>query len=213
MNFCKDLMPLYAVTDRSWLKGRTLYEQVEEALKGGATLIQLREKELDDEAFLKEACEMLKLCEKYGVPLIINDRVDIAVKSGAAGVHIGQHDLPAAKVREMIGPDRVMGVSAVNVEQAVKAEQDGADYLGVGAVFSTSTKLDADNVSYDTLKAICRAVSIPVVAIGGITKDNISRLKGSGIAGVSVVSAVFAAEDVERAAKELREIVRNELQV
>ena len=206
-------MPLYAVTDRAWLGERTLYEVVEEALSGGATTVQLREKELDDPAFLDEALALTALCDRYSVPLIINDNVDVAVKCGAQGVHIGQHDMPAAEVRKMIGPELILGVSAQTVEQAVQAEKDGADYLGVGAVFSTSTKLDADDVSFETLRAICDAVSIPVVAIGGITKDNIAKLKGSGIDGIAVVSAIFAAPDVRKASEELREIVRRELSV
>ncbi|MBQ6550199.1 MAG: thiamine phosphate synthase [Lachnospiraceae bacterium] len=206
-------MPLYAVTDRAWLGERTLYEVVEEALSGGATTVQLREKELDDPAFLDEALALTALCGRYNVPLIINDNVDVAVKCGAQGVHIGQHDMPAAEVRKMIGPELILGVSAQTVEQAVQAEKDGADYLGVGAVFSTSTKLDAEDVSFETLRAICDAVSIPVVAIGGITKDNIAKLAGSGIDGIAVVSAIFAAPDVRKASEELREIVRRELSV
>jgi len=209
----KKWMPLYAVTDRAWLRGRTLLEQAEEALRGGATCLQLREKELDHDAFLQEALEMRALCSRCGVPLFINDDVDIAVACGADGVHIGQHDAPAAEVRRRIGPGMMLGVSAQTVEQALKAQEDGADCLGVGAVFSTGTKLDADDVSFDTLRAICSAVSIPVVAIGGIQKGNLSLLAGSGIDGVAVVSAIFAAEDIEQAARELRQAVREELGV
>ncbi len=209
----KAWMPLYAVTDRAWLRGRTLIEQAEEALRGGATCLQLREKELDDGSFLREARELKSLCGKYRVPLIVNDNVEIAIECGAAGVHIGQHDAAADQVRQRIGPDMLLGVSAQTVEQAVKAEQDGADYLGVGAVFSTGTKPDADDVSFDTLKAICDAVSIPVVAIGGISQKNICALAGSGIDGVAVVSAIFAAGDIEQAAKDLRRTVREELGV
>ena len=209
----KAWMPLYAVTDRAWLRGRTLIEQAEEALRGGATCLQLREKELDAGSFLREAQELKSLCGKYRVPLIVNDNVEIAIECGAAGVHIGQHDAAADQVRQRIGPDMLLGVSAQTVEQAVKAEQDGADYLGVGAVFSTGTKPDADDVSFDTLKAICDAVSIPVVAIGGISQKNICALAGSGIDGVAVVSAIFAAGDIEQAAKDLRRTVREELGV
>ena len=209
----KAWMPLYAVTDRAWLRGSTLIEQAEEALRGGATCLQLREKELDDGSFLREARELKSLCGKYRVPLIVNDNVEIAIECGAAGVHIGQHDAAADQVRQRIGPDMLLGVSAQTVEQAVKAEQDGADYLGVGAVFSTGTKPDADDVSFDTLKAICDAVSIPVVAIGGISQKNICALAGSGIDGVAVVSAIFAAGDIEQAAKDLRRTVREELGV
>ena len=209
----KGWMPLYAVTDRAWLRGRTLYEQVEDALRGGATCMQLREKALDRGAFLAEAVALKALCTRFGVPLIVNDDVQVAIESGADGVHIGQHDAPAAEVRRRIGPDMLLGVSAQTVAQAVRAERDGADYLGGGAVFSTGTKPDADDVSFDTLKAICAAVSIPVVAIGGITQGNVARLAGSGIDGIAVVSAIFAAEDIEAAARELRATVRRELGV
>lgn len=199
----KDLL-LYAVTDRAWLRGETLYGQVEKALKGGATFMQLREKNLDEEHFLQEAVEIKELCKKYHVPFVINDNVDIAVKMDADGVHVGQSDMEAGDVRAKLGPDKIVGVSAQTVEQAVLAEKRGADYLGVGAVFSTGTKLDADDVSYETLKAICEAVSIPVVAIGGITKDNLMELKGSGIDGIAVVSAIFAQANIEEATRELR---------
>ena len=199
----KDLL-LYAVTDRAWLRGETLYGQVEKALKGGATFMQLREKNLDEEHFLQEAVEIKELCKKYHVPFVINDNVDIAVKMDADGVHVGQSDMEAGDVRAKLGPDKIVGVSAQTVEQAVLAEKRGADYLGVGAVFSTGTKLDADDVSYETLKAICETVSIPVVAIGGITKDNLMQLKGSGTDGIAVVSAILAQENTEDATKELR---------
>ena len=165
----KDLL-LYAVTDRHWLNGRTLYSQVEEALKGGATFIQLREKELDEEHFLEEAKEIKELCRRYQVPFVINDNVEIALAVDADGVHVGQSDMEAGDVRAKLGPDKMIGVSAQTVEQAVMAEQNGADYLGVGAVFPTGSKADALEVSHDTLKAICKAVKIPVIAIGGISK-------------------------------------------
>lgn len=197
-------MVLYAVTDRAWLHGETLYSQVEKALKGGATFMQLREKNLAEEQFLQEAEELKKLCKKYNVPFVINDNVDIAAKIDADGVHVGQSDMEAGDVRAKLGPDKIIGVSAQTVEQAVLAEKRGADYLGVGAVFTTGTKLDADDVSYETLKAICQAVSIPVVAIGGITRDNLMELKGSGINGIAVVSAIFAQEDIEEATRELK---------
>ena len=200
----KDLL-LYAVTDRSWLNGETLYSQVEKALKGGATFMQLREKDLDEKSFLKEAVEIKELCRKYGVPFVINDNVDIALFMDADGVHVGQSDMEALDVRAKLGPDKIIGVSAQTVEQALLAEKHGADYLGVGAVFHTGTKLDADDVSFETLKAICQAVSIPVLAIGGITKDNLMELKGSGIAGVAVVSAIFAQKDIEAATRDLLE--------
>ena len=203
----KDLL-LYAVTDRAWLNGRSLYDQVEEAIKGGATFIQLREKELDEDSFLKEAAEIQKLCRKHNIPFIINDNVDIAKKLDADGVHVGQSDMQAGEVRSYLGDGKILGVSAQTVEQALIAERNGADYLGVGAVFPTGSKDDADDVSMDTLKAICQAVNIPVVAIGGIGKHNVSELKGSGISGIAVISAIFAADDIEKAANELSRLVK-----
>lgn len=202
-NCAPEALLLYAITDRSWLRGSTVYEQCEEALKGGATIIQLREKELDDESFLEEAVEIKKLCEKYNVPFLINDNVDIALKMDADGVHVGQSDMEAGNVRELIGPNRILGVSAQTVEQALKAEERGADYLGVGAVFPTGTKKDAEEVDFETLKEICKAVKIPVVAIGGITKDNLTQLKDSGIVGIAVISAIFAADDIKAATEDL----------
>lgn len=208
----KEFMLLYAVTDRSWLSGRSLASQVEEALKGGATFIQLREKELDYDAFLEEAGKIKQLCDRYQVPFVINDNVTVASACNADGVHVGQSDMQAGEVRRKLGPDKIIGVSVQTVGQAVLAEQQGADYLGVGAIFPTSTKKDADAVSYNTLKAICDTVSIPVIAIGGIGSHNIMKLSGSGIDGVAVVSAVFAQEDIRKAAKELlilsKEMVR-----
>lgn len=194
----KDLL-LYAVTDRSWLGNETLYEQVEKSLKGGATFIQLREKELDEEHFMEEAVALKELCHKYHVPFVINDNVRIAKDMDADGVHVGQSDMEADDVR------KILGVSAQTVEQAVLAEKMGADYLGVGAVFSTSTKKDAADASKETLKAICEAVNIPVIAIGGIGADNILSLQGSGICGIAVVSAIFAAKDIEAATKVLKD--------
>ena len=199
----KDLL-LYAVTDRSWLGDHTLYEQVEEALKGGATFIQLREKELDDEAFLAEAIEIQKLCRQYNVPFVINDNVKIAREMNADGVHVGQSDMEAGNVRAILGKDKILGVSVQTVAQAVLAEQRGADYLGVGAVFHTGSKADAEDVSHKTLQNICAAVNIPVVAIGGIGKHNVLELKGSGIDGIAVISAIFAAEDIQKATAELK---------
>ena len=199
----KDLL-LYAVTDRSWLGKQTLYEQVEEALKGGATFIQLREKTLDDDAFLAEAMEIQALCKKYRVPFVINDNVEIARRINADGVHVGQSDMEAGNVRAILGTDKILGVSAQTAEQAILAESRGADYLGVGAVFRTGSKADADDVSHETLKEICNAVSIPVVAIGGISKHNVLELSGSGICGIAVISAIFAAKDIRRATAELK---------
>lgn len=203
MNCSKDAMLLYAVTDRSWVGKQSLMEQVECALKGGATCIQLREKHLSDADFLSEALEMKALCHKYHVPFLINDNVEVAIQSGADGVHVGQSDMQAGNVRALLGKDKIIGVSARTVEQALAAEAAGADYLGVGAVFSTTTKLDAREVPHDELKAICQAVKIPVVAIGGIKKSNILELSGSGADGVALVSAIFGAEDIEAECKEL----------
>lgn len=205
MNTKKEDLLLYAVTDRSWLKGETLYAQVEKALKGGATFIQLREKELNEEAFYQEAVELKKLCHQYKVPFVINDNVEIAKKMDADGVHVGQSDMAACDVRKILGEDKILGVSAQTVEQALLAEQMGADYLGVGAVFPTGTKTDAVEVDAETLKAICAAVKIPVIAIGGIKADNLSELSGSGICGIAVVSAIFAAENITETTKELKE--------
>ena len=200
----REQMLLYAVTDRHWLNGQTLYEQVEEALKGGATFIQLREKDLTEEEFLEEAKKIQQLCKKYGVPFIINDNVKLAKEIDADGVHVGQSDMEALDVRAQLGEDKIIGVSARTVEQALLAEKHGADYLGVGAVFPTSSKDDAQEVDYETLKAICQAVRVPVIAIGGINAQNVDRLKGSGICGVAVISAIFAQEDIKEAAKELK---------
>lgn len=199
----KDLL-LYAVTDRSWLKEDTLYHQVEQALEGGATFVQLREKELDEEHFLEEAREMKELCGRYKVPFVINDNVEIAAEVDADGVHVGQSDMKAGDVRKKLGQDKIIGVSAQTVEQALLAEEMGADYLGVGAVFHTGSKTDADDVSHETLRAICEAVHIPVIAIGGIGKDNVLELSGSGICGIAVISALFAQPDVKKAAEELK---------
>ena len=198
---------LYAVTDRSWLGEETLYSQVEKALKGGATMIQLREKDLSEEAFLDEARSIKELCGRYGVPFLINDSVEIAAAVDADGVHVGQSDMEAGAVREKLGPDKILGVSARTVEQALLAQERGADYLGVGAVFATGSKADAAELPHETLKAICEAVSIPVVAIGGITAENISQLKGTGICGVAVISAIYAQNNIKEAAEELKEAV------
>lgn len=202
---------LYAITDRHWLGEQTLHEQVQETLEGGATFIQLREKELDYDTFLEEAYDIKELCREYDVPFVINDNVELAVECDADGVHVGQSDMAAGDVRKLIGPDKILGVSAQTVEQAKLAEEKGADYLGVGAVFPTGSKDDADEVSHETLKAICDAVSIPVVAIGGITIDNIPELAGSGICGISVISAIFAAEDIQQATIDLKEKTKTSL--
>ena len=200
----KDLL-LYAVTDRSWLNAETLYSQVEKALEGGATFVQLREKHLDHDAFLQEAKEIKELCAKYQVPFVLDDDVELALEVGADGVHVGQSDMEAGMVREKLGPDKIIGVSAQTVEQALLAEKRGADYLGVGAVFPTNSKDDAKEVTYETLKEICEAVSIPVVAIGGITHDNIKELAGSKIDGIAVISAIYGANNIKKAASGLKE--------
>lgn len=202
----KKTMLLYAVTDRAWVGKQSLYEQVESALKGGATCVQLREKELDAEAFLKEAIEISALCKQYGVPFFINDNVEIAVKCHADGIHVGQEDMEAIQVRQRVGKDMIIGVSVHSVEEALEAVRNGADCLGVGAMFSTSTKTDVNILPKETLRAICDAVDIPVVAIGGIGKTNISRLAGTGVDGVALVSAIFGAEDIENECRLLRRL-------
>ena len=207
-NLEKSLL-LYAVTDRHWLGGRTLYDVVRESLDGGVTFLQLREKDLDDASFYEEAVKLQEMAKEYGVPFVVNDNVEIAVRMNADGVHVGQSDMEAGDVRALIGPDKILGVSAQTVEQAVLAERRGADYLGVGAVFPTGSKDDAVEVSRETLAAICRAVSIPVIAIGGITRDNVAELKGSGIVGIAVISAIYAQADIRRAAEELAARVRD----
>ena len=198
------LFTLYAVTDRTWLGGASLSWAVKEALTGGITLLQLREKNLTDREMLQEAQELLPLCHRHGVPLIINDRVQVALDAGADGVHLGQEDMSPREARAILGPDAIIGVSARTVGSAQRAEQEGADYLGVGAVFSTSTKTDAQNLSPETLRQICQAVHIPVVAIGGIGPDNILELLGCGIQGVAVVSSIFAQKNIAQAASRLR---------
>lgn len=200
----KEMMLLYAVTDRTWVGEMSLYEQVEAALKNGVTCIQLREKELVAEDFLTEAIELAKMCKQYRVPLIINDNVDIAIKCGAEGIHVGQKDMKALDVHKRVGNDMIVGVSVHTVEEALEAVANGADYLGLGSVFSTSTKLDVDLMSPETLQDICHSVDVPVVAIGGITKDNMMQLSGTGVDGVAVVSAIFGAENPGKATAELR---------
>lgn len=197
-------MRLYAVTDRAWVGRQTLTEQVESALKGGATCVQLREKHLDEAAFLEEAQAIHALCQRYGVPLFINDNVAVAKACGAEGVHVGQDDMPVEQVRAIVGDGVMIGLSAHDVAEAVAAEKAGADCLGLGSVFPTSTKDDVDVMPRDTLVAICEAVRIPTVAIGGITRDNLSELAGTGVDGVAIVSAIFGAEDIEAASRELR---------
>ena len=194
---------LYAVTDTSWLRGQTLAQQVEAALRGGATMVQLREKELEGEALEQEAREILAVCRKYSVPLLINDDVMLAKKIGAEGVHVGQSDMAAAEARSILGPDAIIGVTARTIEQAQAAEKAGADYLGSGAVFGTSTKKDAKPLDPAYFQQICESVSIPVVAIGGITANNIRQLEGRKMSGFAIVSGIFAAQDIEAQTKKL----------
>ena len=204
MKFAESMLRLYAVTDRSWLGTQTLAQQVEQALRGGATCVQLREKELNDTDFLAEAKELKILCARYGVPLIINDNVELALKVDADGVHVGQKDMDARDVRGLIGPAKILGVTAKTIEQAQKAQLAGADYLGSGAVFGSTTKPNARPMSRELLQTICASVSIPVVAIGGIHRGNIASLAGTGIRGAAVVSGIFAAADIEEECFRLR---------
>ena len=208
MKFNKDMLLLYAVTDRAWVGKQTLLEQIEDALKGGATIVQLREKELDDEAFLQEAIATKALCQKYGVPLIINDNVDVALKSGADGVHVGIEDTSVAEIRSRVASDFIIGATCKTPEQAKSAEAAGADYMGVGAVFPSPTKTTALRITNEQLQEIICSVSIPAVAIGGITQDNVLELAGSQVSGVAVVSAIFGAEDIERATAQLKQTVQ-----
>ena len=207
MKVSRENMILYAVTDRSWLKGKTLSSVVEEAILGGATFIQLREKNLNFGDFLNEAIEIRKICNKYKIPFVIDDNVEIALKSGADGVHLGQNDMNIQQARNILGQNKIIGATARTVEQAVKAEQEGADYIGSGAVFATSTKSDTVPLSYENLCKICSSVSIPVVAIGGINIGNVKNLKNSGISGVAVVSGIFKSDDVRKSAFNLKKTV------
>ena len=216
MKFTKDeirqSMLLYAVTDRMWLReGQTLAQVTERVLQSGATFLQLREKALAHDAFLAEAVELKALCARYHVPFVVNDAIDIALACGADGVHVGQSDIVGRDVRAMIGPDRLLGISANTVEAAVAAQRAGADYIGVGAVFGTATKKDARDLGVEGLRAICAAVSIPVVAIGGVSADNLPQLAGSGAAGAAVVSALFAQPDPGAAAARLHALAQEVL--
>ena len=209
----KKSMLLYAVTDRAWVGKQSLYEEVESALKGGVTCVQLREKEMDEEEFLHEAIEISSLCKQYGVPFFINDNVEIAIRCHADGIHVGQEDMNAAKVRQKVGEDMMIGVSVHSVEEALEAVKNGADCLGVGALFSTSTKTDANVLAKETLRDICSAVDIPVVAIGGISKSNISQLAGTGVDGVALVSAIFSADDIENECRLLRKLAEDMVKI
>lgn len=205
MKFDSDMLLLYAVTDRSWVGRQTLYDQIEDALRGGATMIQLREKQLSDDAFIAEAVQVHELCRRYGVPLIINDRVEVALRSGADGVHVGIEDAPVSEIRRQVGEQFIIGATAKTVEQARAAEQAGADYLGVGAVFPSPTKQNAIRITVPQLREICSSVAIPAVAIGGITLENLAELRGGGMKGIAVVSAIFAAEEITSATAALRQ--------
>ena len=209
MKFHVENCLLYAVTDRTWLRGQTLEEQVEAALRGGVTMVQLREKDLDQEAFEEEARRILALCRRYHVPLLINDNVPLAARVGADGVHVGQNDMSPAEARAILGSSAIVGVTARTVEQALAAEKAGADYLGSGAVFGTSTKKDARPMDPAYFRQICESVSIPVVAIGGITADNIRRLQGCKMSGFAIVSGIFAAEDIEARSRLLRQAAQD----
>ena len=208
MKFNEKMLLLYAVTDRAWVGKQTLFEQIEDALKGGATIIQLREKKLDENSFVEEAIQVRDLCHKYNVPLIINDNVEVALKSGADGVHVGIEDAPVAEIRKRVSADFIIGATCKTVEQAKLAEAAGADYMGVGAVFPSPTKTNAVRITNAQLREIVSAVSIPAVAIGGISYDNVCQIQGSSVSGVAVVSAIFGAEDIEKATTLLKERVR-----
>ncbi|MCI9631501.1 MAG: thiamine phosphate synthase [[Clostridium] cocleatum] len=197
------MLKLYLVTDRKWLNGRKLTDDLEKAILGGVTTIQLREKNLSNEEFISIAKEVKKVCQKYHIPLIINDNLEVALATNSDGIHIGQNDIPASIVRKQIGPDKILGVSVHNLKEAFQAKIDGADYVGVGAIFSTETKNDATNVTLDSLKKICDNIDLPVVAIGGINLDNISKLKDINIAGIAVVSAIMNADDITAASGQL----------
>lgn len=204
MKFNRDSLLLYAVTDRAWVGRQTLLEQIEDALRGGVTLVQLREKGLEEAAFVEEAVQVKEVCHRYQVPLIINDKVDVALKSGADGVHVGIEDTPVSEIRKRAGKELIIGATAKTVEQARAAQAAGADYLGVGAVFPSPTKTNAIRITRDQLHEICTSVSIPAVAIGGISLSNVTELKGGGMCGIAVVSAIFAADEIRAAAEALR---------
>lgn len=204
MRFRKEQLTLYAVTNRVHAVEQTLYQQVREALEGGVTCVQLREKYMPREEFIREAVELKKLCREYEVPLIINDNVDVALEAGADGVHVGQDDRPAAEIRQLAGKEFIIGVTAKTPQQAVKAQEDGADYIGAGSVFPSPTKQGAVRITKEELKTICSSVEIPAVAIGGVSLSNMHELKGYGMAGFAVVSAVFAAENIKKRALQLK---------
>ncbi|HAV89776.1 thiamine phosphate synthase [uncultured Eubacterium sp.] len=209
MNVKKEDMLLYGITDRSWLNGRTLSEVVKESLEGGVTILQIREKDIDEKNFLEEAKEIKKICEKFNVPLIINDNVEIAKMVDADGVHLGQDDMDIEEARKILGSEKIIGITAKTIEQAKEAQMKGADYLGSGAIYTSGTKQNAKRLTVENLKAICASVEIPVVAIGGLTYDNIDVLKDSGISGIAVVSAIYASTDIKTDTIKLKEKTRN----
>lgn len=209
MRLDKKYMQLYAVTDRAWTGNKTLYEQIKEALENGVTCVQLREKNLDEASFIEEAKKISVLCRQYNTPFIVNDNVNVAIASNADGIHIGQEDMGLKDVCKIVGENMIIGISVHTVEEAKFAQENGADYIGIGAVFETSTKNDVDVIPYEKVKSICDAVDIPKVAIGGINAENILKLKGSGIDGVAVVSAIFGAKDIGKATKELYTLSNN----
>lgn len=204
---------LYLVTDSTCRTGEDFYDTVENACRGGATLVQLREKNAGGKEYLEKACRVKEITDRYGIPLIIDDRIDIALASGAAGVHVGAEDLPVAEARRLLGPDRIVGATAKTVESALKAYRDGADYLGVGAIYPTTTKVKTVLTGVSALQEICRAVPIPVISIGGLNSGNLEILRGSKIAGIAVVSAIMKAENPEEAAARLKrqvlDLIRN----
>ena len=205
MKLSKDDLLLYSIPDRGNLDKKVFFEKIEEALQGGVTILQLREKELDEDSFINEAIEVKKICRKHGVPLIINDNVNVALKSGADGVHVGIEDMPIEEIRRTVPDSFIIGATCKTVEQAQSAERLGADYMGVGAVFPSPTKKNAVRITREQLKEICASVSIPAVAIGGISLENVDELKGGGMSGIAVVSAVFSADDIQKAASLLKE--------
>ena len=213
MKFKREHCILYGVTDRKWLKGESLCSQVEKALKGGATMIQLREKTLGGEEFRREALQIQKLCGEYGVPFLINDNVMLACEIDADGVHVGQKDMSVSDARRLLGPGKIIGATAKTVEQAVRAQAEGADYLGSGAVFGTETKGDAVRMDHELLDKICESVKIPVVAIGGISRENILELKGRKMAGMAVVSGIFGCDDIEKGTAELKKLALEVLKI
>ena len=213
MNLTKENTLLYAITDRKWVGRQSLLQQLEDALKGGVTMVQLREKHLDHESFLEEAKAVQALCKRYNVPLLINDNVGIAINCGADGVHVGQDDMSPSMVRQLVGDKMIIGVTAKTVEQALAAQNDGADYLGCGALFATSTKSNAKPMSQETFSEICSAVDIPVVAIGGINRQNILELEGLGASGAAMVSAIFAADDIQQECIALKKLASRIIEV